>query len=166
MLRVSKIVDYGTLLLTYMASSPEQVFSASDLAGILGLGRPIVSKVLKTLGRHDLVKSTRGPRGGYALARPAKQISIAQVLDALEEQPFGLTECSAVPGACSFEAECHIRVNWQHINMLVRHTLEGVSIADMVRPLPTESPLREHPLRDRNASTGVPAQLMTWSYGK
>lgn len=166
MLRISKIVDYGTLLLTHMASSPERVFSTSDLAASLGLGQPMVSKVLKTLGRHDLVKSTRGARGGYALARPAKQISIAQVLDALEEQPFGLTECSAVPGACSFEADCHIRVNWQRINAIVRRTLEEVSIADMVRPLPIESRLHKQSLPDTAVKGASAPQLTTWSLGR
>ena len=131
MLRISKIMDYGTLVLTHMAGAPTGVFSAADLASALGLGQPTVSKILKLLGQHGLVRSSRGARGGYTLGRLASQISIADVVDALEEQPFGLTECTAVPGACSVEAGCHIRSNWQRINAIVRHTLEDVSIADM-----------------------------------
>lgn len=146
MLRISKIIDYGTLVLTHMAGRPEHVYSAADLAVGLGLGQPTVSKVLKTLGRHGLVKSSRGARGGYALGRPAEQISIAQIVDALEEQPFGLTECTATPGVCSFEAGCHIRVNWQRINAIVRRTLEDVSVADMVRPVPIELPKHANPM--------------------
>jgi len=140
MLRISKIIDYGTLVLTHMAACPERHFSAADLAGALGLGRPTVSKVLKLLARGQLVRSMRGARGGYALCRPAGQISIAQVVDALEDQPFGLTECTATPGACGFEAGCGIRDNWQRINAVVRRTLEDVSIADMVRPVPLQWP--------------------------
>src|SRR3546814_4957223 len=107
MLRVSKIIDYGTLVLTHMARCPQRLFSAADLAATLGLGQPVVSKVLKELSHHDLVKSSRGAKGGYVLSRAPEQISIAQIIDALEEQPFGLTECSATPGACSIEADCH-----------------------------------------------------------
>ncbi|HEY9279370.1 MAG TPA: SUF system Fe-S cluster assembly regulator [Eoetvoesiella sp.] len=136
MLRISKIVDYGTLVLTHMAGYPDRVFSATDLAASLGLGRPTVSKVLKALGRHNLVQSTRGAQGGYALSRPADQISVAQIIDALEEQPFGLTECTSTPGVCGFESACQIRVNWQRINAVVRRTLEDVSVADMVLPAP------------------------------
>lgn len=136
MLRVSKIIDYGTLVLTYMASEPRRYFSAADLAQTLGLGPPTVSKVLKALSRHELVRSLRGAHGGYALSRPAAQISIAQVVDALDEQPFGLTECSASPGACSFEADCRIRSNWLRINNVIRRTLEDISIADMAQPIP------------------------------
>jgi FeS assembly SUF system regulator len=144
MLRISKIIDYGTLVLTHMAGCPDRVFSAADLASSLGLGQPTVSKILKLLGQHELVKGIRGARGGYTLGRPAKQISIAQIIDALEDQPFGLTECTAMPGACTVEAGCHIRSNWQRINAIVRRTLEEVSVADMVRPTPIEFPLTAH----------------------
>lgn len=165
MLRISKIIDYGTLVLTHMAACPDRVLSATDLAATLGLGQPIVSKVLKTLGQHQLVKSSRGSRGGYVLARPADQISIAQIIDALEEQPFGLTECTAVPGACSVEAACHIRNNWQRINAIVRRTLEEVSVADMVGPHPIEFPHTTQPMRDTAPDT-VAARPMTWSFRK
>src|SRR5690606_263891 len=137
MLRVSKIIDYGTLLLTHMASDPQRVFSAADLAATLGLGQPIVSKVLKSLTQREIVKSTRGARGGYALGKAPEDISIADIIDALDDQPFGLTECSATPGSCSVEAACNIRSNWQRINAIVRKTLEQVSIADMVSPTAT-----------------------------
>lgn len=135
-MRISKIIDYGTLVLTHMAGCPERVFSAADLASTLGLGQPTVSKILKMLGQRELVKSSRGARGGYVLGRPADQINIAQIIDALEDQPFGLTECTAMPGACTVEAGCHLRTNWQRINAIVRRTLEDVSVADMLRPVP------------------------------
>ena len=120
MLRVSKLTDYGTLVMTQMASSPGRLFSVAELAEMLRLNAPTVSKVLKALGRHNLVTSVRGTRGGYALARPAKTISVAQIVDALEEQPFGLTECSALSGSCELESGCRIRANWQRINTAVR----------------------------------------------
>ena len=142
MLRISKIIDYGTLVLTHMGSDPERVFSASELATVLGLGQPTVSKVLKLLSQDELVISTRGARGGYTLARPAEKISVAQIIDALDDQPFGLTECVAQPGACSVEPDCHIRSNWQRINDIVRRTLEDVSVADMIRPN-NEYPLKQ-----------------------
>ncbi len=165
MLRISKIIDYGTLVLTYMAGSPERVFSAADLAATLGLGQPTVSKVLKSLGQHKLVTSSRGAKGGYVLGRPATEISIANIIDALEDQPFGLTECSSVPGACSVEAGCRIRTNWQRINSVIRHTLEDVSVADMLSPTPIEFPLLSRPAHTPNAKT-VSAQPLTWSFSE
>jgi len=133
-LRVNKLIDYGTLMLAHMAQSPERVFSAAELAAALDLGQAVVRKILKILGQHELLTSIRGARGGYVLARPAHQINLAQVVEALEDQPFGLTECTAAPGACQREADCHLRMSWQSISHIVRRTLEGVSIADMKRP--------------------------------
>ncbi len=164
MLRVSKIIDYGTLVLTHMASDPGKVFSAADLAATLGLGQPVVSKVLKSLAQREIVKSTRGARGGYALGRPAQEISIADIIDALDDQPFGLTECTATPGACSVEAACNIRSNWHRINAIVRKTLERVSVADMVNPAATIefNPGRRPP---QNTSDTVTAACpSTWSF--
>lgn len=160
MLRISKIVDYGILVLTHMAAHPTSVCSAAELASTLGLGQPVVSKVLKLLAQPGLVDSIRGARGGYRLGRPASQISIAQIIDALEDQPFGLTECTAVPGVCSVEDACHIRPHWQRINRIVRQTLENVSVADMVQE-PLHSPVRP-PARVRITSVTPP----TWSLSK
>src|SRR5690625_3851191 len=94
MLRISKIIDYGTLILSYMGCEPDKIHSASHIAQTLGLGHPTVSKVLKQLNQQNIVVSTRGAHGGYSLARPAEEISIAQIIDALDDQPFGLTERS------------------------------------------------------------------------
>ncbi len=164
MLRVSKIIDYGTLVLTHMASDPNRVFSAADLAAALGLGQPVVSKVLKSLTQREILTSTRGARGGYMLGRPAEEISIADIIDALDEQPFGLTECTATPGSCSVEAGCNIRSNWHRINTIVRQTLERVSVADMVNPLATIEFKT-----DRPSPKGAPAHTTaacpsTWSF--
>ncbi|ENO95982.1 SUF system Fe-S cluster assembly regulator [Thauera phenylacetica] len=134
MLRISKLTDYGTLILTHMAGHPGRVHSAAGLAEALGLGLPTVSKVLKTLGRHELVSSQRGAHGGYALARPPNRITVADVIDALEEQAFGLTECSSSSGVCAIESDCRIRENWMRINTVVRQALQAVNIADMVHP--------------------------------
>lgn len=166
MLRISKLIDYGTLILTHMAGSPDQVNSAAGLASSLGLGPATVSKVLKSLGQHGLVLSTRGARGGYSLSRPAEEINIAQIIDALDEQPFGLTECTSTPGVCSVEADCHIRTNWERINTIVRRTLEEVTIADMVNPMADE-PLTFYPSRAADvADHSTKASPTTWSLSK
>lgn len=168
MLRISKLIDYGTLILTHMAGTPDQVISASELASSLGLGPATVSKVLKSLGQHGLVTSTRGARGGYCLSRPAQQINIAQIIDALDDQPFGLTECTATPGVCSVEADCHIRTNWERINAIVRRTLEDVTVADMINTTKVDEPVTFHPPRaaDNAADLRVKANPTTWSLSK
>lgn len=132
MLRINKLIDYGTLVLSMMATRPGHYFSAADLADSLNLGRPTVSKILKQLTQDGLVKSMRGAKGGYCLTRQPEDITLIDIIDALDDQPFGLTECSATPGVCAHEPACHIRINWQRISGIVRATLNDVSVADLI----------------------------------
>lgn len=134
MLRMSKLTDYGTVILTYLASQPGRLHAASEIAGQIRVAPPTVSKVLKTLVRGGLVASHRGTKGGYALARPAERITVAQVLAVLEG-PIGLTECSSNPGQCVQETSCSVRGNWQRINLAIRRALEDVTLAEMVQPV-------------------------------
>ncbi len=94
MLRISKLTDYGTVLLAHLAENRTAVCSAADVAEATGIALPTVSKLLKSLARSGLVTSTRGSTGGYQLSRSASAISAADVYDALEG-PVSITECSS-----------------------------------------------------------------------
>lgn len=135
MLRLSKLTDYGTVVMTFMAREPARVHSSQEVAEQIGVSAPTVSKVLKILARHDLVVSTRGAKGGYVLSRAPGDISMAEIISAMEGGPLGLTECSTTPGLCLQETSCSIRGNWQKINEVIVKALEQVSLAEMTRPV-------------------------------
>ncbi|CAG4882467.1 Iron-sulfur cluster regulator IscR [Georgfuchsia toluolica] len=132
MLRLSKLTDYSTVILSYMAKKPEDIYSVARMAAALGIAAPSASKILKILARRGLVQSRRGTNGGYLLARPPEQISIAEVIDAMEG-PLGVTECVVGKDLCAREAGCSIRNNWRQLNNVIRQTLDGVTLADMNR---------------------------------
>ena len=134
MLRVSKLTDYATVVMTCLAAG-DGVMSAQALAERARLELPTVSKLLKQLAQAELVASTRGINGGYRLARAPERITIADVVTAMEG-PIGMTECSAQAGLCGHEPHCGVRVNWQRINQAIAQALDGVSVADMVKPAP------------------------------
>ena len=148
MLRVSKLTDYATVVMTCLAVAGADVVSAQQLAEQVRLEVPTVSKLLKLLAHAGLVESRRGVNGGYFLARPAQEISVADIVIALEG-PIGMTECSAHSGSCNHESHCGVRVNWQRINRAVRAALESVSLADMMAT-PPKNPMRI-PLRMASA---------------
>jgi FeS assembly SUF system regulator len=133
MLRVSKLTDYATAVMACLVEAGDEVQSAQALAERARLALPTVSKVLKQLAQAGLVVSERGIHGGYRLARPAARITVADIVVALEG-PIGMTECSVHAGACGHESHCGVRVNWQHISKAVVAALEGVTLADMVKP--------------------------------
>jgi FeS assembly SUF system regulator len=149
MLRMSKLADYGTVVMTYISQHTDKVHSAHDIADHVRVALPTVSKILKILARQELLVSERGAKGGYRLARPAKQISIAEIIDAMEG-PVALTECSSMPGLCEQESSCSIRGNWQRINQAVRGALEQVSLAEMAQPV--KHPIRLEALHFRRAA--------------
>ena len=94
MIRVSKLTDYGIVLLSYFAHNAEkQPFSAKPLSEASQIPLPTVSKLLKMLTNTGLLVSERGRNGGYSLAKKPHEISVAQVISLLEG-PLALTECS------------------------------------------------------------------------
>lgn len=134
MIRLSKETDYGILLLSHLAVTPEAlIFSARDLANETRVPLPMVSKVLKALAREGVLVSHRGPKGGYALAKKPEKISIAEVIAAMEG-PVGLTECIEHPGDCMQEPTCQVRHNWAKINQRIWDSLDGITLAEMAAP--------------------------------
>lgn len=133
MLRLSKLADYGTQVMTYMARD-RAVHSASEVAAGLGIAAPTVSKILKMLARKNLVASVLGAKGGYMLTRQPKEISIAKIIDAMDG-PISITECSST-SKCSLESTCSTRSNWQGINHIILDALEKVNLAEMIAPKP------------------------------
>lgn len=132
MLRLSKLTDYSTVIMSYMARMPWDVHSAAGLAAAVGVAPTTASKILKTLARRQLVRSVRGAKGGYVLARAPEEISVAEVIEAMEGE-FGLTECCVRAGLCGQECACPTRMNWQRVSQMVHGVLAGVTLADMSR---------------------------------
>ena len=130
MLRISRLTDYATLVLATLAENPERVQTATALAEHTRIAAPTVSKLLKQLQRANLVTSTRGLHGGYQLARPAVEISAADILDALEG-PVALTDCSAGHGHCGIEETCRVGRVWQRLNTAIRRSLHEVTLAQL-----------------------------------
>ncbi|RIL03519.1 MAG: SUF system Fe-S cluster assembly regulator [Proteobacteria bacterium] len=134
MLRMSRLTDYGIVLLTHLAAGdPQRQHNARELAEAAHLPLPVVSKILKVLTREGFLVSSRGVKGGYSLARTPAEVSVVDVIDALEG-PIALTACGS--GSCEREASCRVRAPWQRINRVVRKSLEDVRLADLVAPPP------------------------------
>jgi FeS assembly SUF system regulator len=133
MIRITKQTDYGIVLLTHLSAQPERQYNAPDLAAEAQLPLPMVSKILKHLAREGLLLSHRGVKGGYSLARPPREISMAEIISALEG-PIAITECIDEMGNCFHEPICQVRSNWQRINDAVRGALAGITLAEMALP--------------------------------
>lgn len=135
MLKLSKLTDYATVILSHMAKNTDHVHSAIGVAEATGIALPTVSKVMKLLVNGKLLVSTRGSNGGYALAKSPELISIAEVISLLEG-PIGLTECSISHQGCEQASGCKIGANWSLISQVISDALAAVTLADMIKPMP------------------------------
>lgn len=135
MLRVTKLADYGIVMLTHIVNHGGVTHAARDISKEVRLPLPVASKVLKMMAREGLLVSQRGTKGGYGLARPPQDITVAQIIRALEG-PIAVTECTdALNGDCGLETGCPVRTNWHRINRAIFEALEKITLAEMAQPL-------------------------------
>ncbi len=136
MIRLTKITDYGIVLLGQMSAGRlETVHNARDLARQSGLPLPMVSKILKALARGGLLVSQRGTKGGYHLVRPAEELRVSEIIQALEG-PIAITACTSNngDGRCGVRSLCPVRISWQRINEAIHGALDAITLAEMLRP--------------------------------
>ena len=134
MLKLSKLTDYATVILSYMAKKQTALHVTHDIAQATGIALPTVSKVLKLLVKGHILTSIRGAKGGYLLARAPEKITVATVISALEG-PIALTECTTSHKDCGHATGCDIQGRWGLINQKVFNALESVTLADMLLPV-------------------------------
>jgi FeS assembly SUF system regulator len=131
MFRISRITDYGIVILSHLATQMDDLaHNSRELSDQTQLPSPVVSKILKSLTRAGLLDSIRGSKGGYRLARPPAQITVVQMITALEG-PVAMTECLIHPGTCSQEDSCGLQGPWRRINGAVQDALEKITLADL-----------------------------------
>jgi FeS assembly SUF system regulator len=133
MIILSKLADYGVIVATHLAAFPDRQVTAGAVAAATRLPQATVAKLLKSLAHAGLVTATRGPSGGYRLARSANAISVAALVAAIDGD-IGLTQCSVHVDECERTTYCPTRPHWAAINRAVGQALAAVSLDAMVTP--------------------------------
>jgi Rrf2 family protein len=133
MLKLSKKVEYGILALQYIANNSEQKASAREMSDMLNIPFEFLSKTLQQLMRNGLILSQKGPQGGYILSREPDKISIAEIIDALEEKS-NLVECfdNKNEESCQRADDCTIRHNIGGLQQQINNVFAKMTIAEMI----------------------------------
>jgi len=130
MIRISRMADYA-LLVVFKMRSCEQLVTLDRLCELTRLPLPTLRKLMRALTHNDLVKSVRGPRGGYKLSSQPDQISIAEIIEAIDG-PIALTECAKSDGGdCQIASTCELKENWNIVNRLISNALHNVTLDAM-----------------------------------
>src|SRR3954454_21656879 len=134
-MRLSHLADYAVVLMTPAARYPAGArLSATELAGDTGVPLPTAQKLMGQLAGCGLLTSARGASGGFALARPAAEISLADIVEAVEG-PIAMTVCSGREGAsdCALDAHCRVKPHMGIVGIAVRGALGAVSLTELAR---------------------------------
>ena len=134
MLSLSRKTDYALVALAGLCSADDRL-SARDLAGRLHLPLPVLRNILKLLTRRGMLRSEQGSQGGYRLARPPAEISVAEVVDAIEGRPKLARCCDAGVGnggECDLVNNCPIVRPMRKVHGLMTGMLERLTVADLV----------------------------------
>ncbi|MCL2660931.1 MAG: Rrf2 family transcriptional regulator [Acidobacteriaceae bacterium] len=146
MLRLTKKADYGLMALKYLAEQePGSAQSAKDIAAAYHIPAQLLAKILQTLTRAGMLVSTAGTNGGYALAKPASEISAFEVIRVIDG-PLFITSCITIHGACDLSSTCTIKEPLRKVNDSIKDLLSGIYISDLVETSETSASAKQSPV--------------------
>ena len=130
-MKINKLTDYSIVILANLVAKDENAMhTAKELSEISGIPLPTVTRILKILSNKGILDSQRGAQGGYELTKNSTDISVAEVIEAMEG-PIALTECASDDCGCALEPNCAVGKPWQKINKAVNDVLQNISLSDM-----------------------------------
>ena len=132
-MRLTHLADYAVVMMTAAARRNGDVrLSATELSDETGVPLPTAQKLMQRLAAHGLLVGTRGAGGGYALSRPVHEISLADIVEAVEG-PIAMTQCSGSdePSDCALDAHCRVKPHMGIVGEAVRGALGAVSLAQL-----------------------------------
>jgi FeS assembly SUF system regulator len=130
-MRLSHLADYAVVLMTAAARRPQgERLSATELAADTGVPLPTAQKLMGLLASSGLLNSSRGAAGGFSLARPAAEISLADIVEAVEG-PIAMTVCSEGRSDCALDAHCRVKPHMGVVGNAVRGALGAVSLTQL-----------------------------------
>jgi len=149
-MRLSNLADYAVVMLAAAARKDGARLSATCLAEETGVPLPTAQKLVGRLAAAGLIVSSRGTGGGFRLARTASEISLADIIEAVEG-PIAMTACvEQGRHDCGVEQTCRVRPHWNAVNDAMRGALAGVSLEVLA-----QSPVRPEPGVSSCTSTAV-----------
>lgn len=125
---ISKRSKYGLRALVYMACNPEKKFSVKEISEKEGISKRYLEQIFSALKKAEVIMSIKGAQGGYLLARPSKEISVADVLKTLEDtqESSGCSGCKPEDIEYTLEKEV-----WEKIDMTIKKITEDISLDDL-----------------------------------
>ena len=131
-LKLTSAADYAIRAMIHLACLPEGgVALRSEIADAQTIPTSFMAKILRSLVRARLLRSSRGVNGGFSLARSAAEINMLEIVEAIEG-PLALTDCTPSPAGCTWAMDCPASSVWAKVQDSMRDTLRESSLEDLV----------------------------------
>jgi FeS assembly SUF system regulator len=132
-MRLTHLADYAVVIMTAAARRETGArLSANELAQETGVPLPTTQKLMGRLAAEGLLTSARGMSGGFALARPAAKITLADIVEAVEG-PIAMTVCAEGRTDCALDAHCHVKPHMGVVGDAIRGALGAVSLTELAQ---------------------------------
>lgn len=129
---VTRETDYAVRTVLHLARNPGTMASVTDIAGAMQIPRTFLAKIVQRLARRRILKSVRGSRGGFRLARPAARITLFEIMDAIQG-PAPINDCAVDSRRCAFSSRCVVHPVWVDLRKQVESRLKRETIAKFLR---------------------------------
>jgi len=131
-MQITRQADYALRAMIYLTQKdPSERASTSQIAMVKKIPPSFLAKIISQLAIAGLIHTSRGARGGVELARPAEDISILEVIEAIDG-PIKLNQCTEDPAVCAFGEYCPIHDVWCATQATLVETLRNTNFADVV----------------------------------
>ena len=134
-MRLTHLADYAVVMMTAAARrEPSARLSAAELATETGVPLPTAQKLMGKLAAAGLLTSARGSGGGFTLARGITDISLADIVEAVEG-PLAMTQCAGADetSACALDAHCRVKPHMGIVGAKVRGALHAVTLQELAQ---------------------------------
>ncbi|HVM75600.1 MAG TPA: Rrf2 family transcriptional regulator [Candidatus Saccharimonadales bacterium] len=130
-MQITRATDYAVRVMVHLASAPHgQKYPLNELAVATGVQESFLSKILQRLVHQGMLLSQRGSGGGFVLNRAPDQVTLLDVIEAIEG-PTQLNHCIGEDGHCSRKEWCGVSPTWDRAQLALTQVLSGVSIAQL-----------------------------------
>lgn len=130
-MRLTRGGEYGIRGMLFLAMQlPDRIILLSEISRSQNIPESYLAKIFQILTKAGLVRSHRGFKGGYSLARPAGQITVKDIIEGIEG-PIALNRCSAEESTCREDIDCRIQDVWKDAQNAMIGVLEGTTLGDL-----------------------------------
>ncbi len=135
-MQLTRREEYGLKGLVFLAKQPKRgVVLVGEISKVQGIPKQFLAKIFQRLSKAGVLRSVRGAKGGFTLGRPAGQITMREVIEALEG-PIAINRCLLRRGECQEEEGCSLRGVWEEAQEGLLGVLGRTTIADLVNRIP------------------------------